>query len=236
MRVSFIVNWSPKGLLSHSHIWSAIEALASRNNLSPSGLARLAGLDPTSFNKSKRQGADGRLRWPSTESLAKIMQATGTSFDDFARLVGDTEDGRYDGLPSGNFPQQSSGIPLLGFAQAGAGGYFDDAGFPAGQGWEQVDFPTQDADKNNVYALEVQGESMMPLYRDGDVLIVEPNAQIRKGDRIVVRTKDGEVMAKILSRDTAQSIELLSLNPEHPNRQFAKTEIDWTARIIWASQ
>lgn len=222
-------------MLSHAHIWSAIEALASRNNLSPSGLARLAGLDPTSFNKSKRQGADGRLRWPSTESLAKIMQATGTSFDEFARLVGDHDDDQYDGLPSGHFPPQSNGIPLLGFAQAGAGGYFDDAGFPAGQGWEQVDFPTQDAN-NNVYALEVQGESMMPLYRDGDVLIVEPNAQIRKGDRIVVRTKDGEVMAKILSRDTAQSIELLSLNPEHPNRQFAKTEIDWTARIIWASQ
>ncbi len=222
-------------MLSHAHIWSAIEALASRNNLSPSGLARLAGLDPTSFNKSKRQGADGRLRWPSTESLAKIMQATGTSFDEFARLVGDHDDAQYDGLPSGHFPPQSNGIPLLGFAQAGAGGYFDDAGFPAGQGWEQVDFPTQDAN-NNVYALEVQGESMMPLYRDGDVLIVEPNAQIRKGDRIVVRTKDGEVMAKILSRDTAQSIELLSLNPEHPNRQFAKTEIDWTARIIWASQ
>lgn len=222
-------------MLSHAHIWSAIEALASRNNLSPSGLARLAGLDPTSFNKSKRQGADGRLRWPSTESLAKIMQATGTSFDEFAKLVGDNDDAPYDGLPSGQFPAQSNGIPLLGFAQAGAGGYFDDAGFPAGQGWEQVDFPTQDAN-NNVYALEVQGESMMPLYRDGDVLIVEPNAQIRKGDRIVVRTKDGEVMAKILSRDTAQSIELLSLNPEHPNRQFAKTEIDWTARIIWASQ
>ena len=223
-------------MLSHSHIWSAIEALASRNNLSPSGLARLAGLDPTSFNKSKRQAADGRLRWPSTESLAKIMQATGTSFDEFAQLVGDHEDGQYEGLSNDSFPTQSNGIPLLGFAQAGAGGFFDDAGFPAGQGWEEVDFPTQDTKNNNVYALEVQGESMMPLYRDGDVLIVEPNAQIRKGDRIVVRTKEGEVMAKILSRDTAQSIELLSLNPEHPNRQFAKAEIDWTARIIWASQ
>ena len=223
-------------MLSHSHIWSAIEALASRNNLSPSGLARLAGLDPTSFNKSKRQAADGRLRWPSTESLAKIMQATGTSFDEFAQLVGDHEDGQYEGHPGDNFLNQSNGIPLLGFAQAGAGGFFDDAGFPAGQGWEEVDFPTQDTKNNNVYALEVQGESMMPLYRDGDVLIVEPNAQIRKGDRIVVRTKEGEVMAKILSRDTAQSIELLSLNPEHPNRQFAKAEIDWTARIIWASQ
>lgn len=223
-------------MLSHAHIWAAIEALASKNNLSPSGLARLAGLDPTSFNKSKRQGTDGRLRWPSTESLAKIMLATSTSFNEFANLVGAAGENDYEGLPIGNFPTQTSGIPLLGFAQAGAGGFFDDAGFPAGQGWEQVDFPTQVSDKTNVYALEVQGDSMMPLYRDGDVLIIEPNAQVRKGDRVVVRTKDGEVMAKVLSRDTAQSIELMSLNPEHPDRQFGKNDIDWTARIIWASQ
>jgi phage repressor protein C with HTH and peptisase S24 domain len=223
-------------LLSHAHIWEAIEALASRHNLSPSGLARLAGLDPTSFNKSKRKGADGRLRWPSTESISKIIHATQTPFHDFANLVGDQAHHDYDALPAGGFPAQQSGVPLLGFAQAGAGGFFDDAGFPAGQGWEQVDFPASQTQKANVYALEIQGESMMPLYRDGDVLIVEPNAQTRKGDRVVVRTKDGEVMAKILARDSATTIELLSVNPDHPNRQFSKSEIDWTARIIWVSQ
>lgn len=223
-------------MLSHAQIWDAIETLASQHNLSTSGLARLAGLDPTSFNKSKRQSADGRLRWPSTESLAKVIEATNTSFEAFAMLASKDGKSLYEGLPKGAFPPQASGIPVLGFAQAGAGGFFDDAGFPVGQGWEQIDFPANLGTANNVYALEVQGESMMPLYRDGDILIIEPDAAVRKGDRVVVKTHGGEVMAKTLARDTMKSIELLSVNPEHPNRQFDKKDIDWTARIIWVSQ
>ena len=140
------------------------------------------------------------------------------------------------GIPDGAFPPQSSTIPLLGFAQAGAGGFFDDGGFPAGQGWDVVEFPVSPAQKIGVYALEVQGESLMPLYRDGDVLIVEPGAQVRRNDRIVVRTKEGEVMAKVLIRQTPKSIELLSLNPEQPGRTIEIGDVDWIARIIWASQ
>lgn len=221
-------------MLSHDRIWAAIDALAERNRLSPSGLARRAGLDPTSFNKSKRQASDGRLRWPSTESISKVLQATGASFDEFMNLMrGDGPDGY---VPEGPFPPQVGSIPLLGFAQAGAGGFFDDGGFPAGQGWDIVDFPASPANKPGVYALEVQGDSMMPLYRDGDVLIVEPGAQVRRGDRVVVKTREGEVMAKVLFRQTAKTIELLSLNTDHPNRTFALPEIEWIARIIWASQ
>ncbi len=64
-------------MLSHDQIWGAIDALAERYRMSPSGLAKRAGLDPTTFNRSKRVGADGRERWPSTESLAKVLAATG---------------------------------------------------------------------------------------------------------------------------------------------------------------
>jgi phage repressor protein C with HTH and peptisase S24 domain len=66
----------------------------------------------------------------------------------------------------------------------------------------------------------VQGDSMLPLYRDGDILIVEPGAQIRRGDRVVVRSREGEVMAKVLNRQTPRSVELISINPDHPNRSF----------------
>ena len=218
-------------MFSHDRIWAAIDALAERNRLSPSGLARRAGLDPTSFNKSKRQGADGRQRWPSTESIAKVLDATGASIDEFLASTA-----RDFALPQGAFPPQAGSIPLLGFAQAGAGGFFDDGGFPAGQGWDVVEFPASPDRKAGVYALEVQGDSMMPLYRDGDVLIVEPGAQVRRGDRVVVKTREGEVMAKVLHRQTPRTIDLVSLNPEHPNRSFDIDEIDWIARIIWASQ
>ena len=220
-------------MLSHETIWNAIDTLAERHQLTPSGLARRAGLDPTSFNKSKRLGPDGRLRWPSTESIAKVLDATGATIDQFMSYLPGA--GR-SAIPDGNFPPQGGNIPLLGFAKAGAGGFFDDGGFPAGQGWDVVEFPVDPARRTGVYALEVQGESMMPLYRDGDVLIVEPGAQVRRGDRIVLRTRDGEVMAKVLARQSARTVEVLSLNPDHPNRSFDLADVEWIARIIWASQ
>ena len=221
-------------MLSHDTIWKAIDTLAERHRMTASGLARHAGLDPTSFNKSKRLRPDGRLRWPSTESIAKVLEATGASIDQFlSYLPAEMERGS---LPEGAFPPQRGAIPLLGFAQAGAGGFFDDGGFPAGQGWDVVDFPTDPTHKAGVYALEVQGDSMLPLYRDGDRLIVEPGAQIRRGDRIVLKTREGEVMAKVLLRQSARTIEISSLNPAHPNRVFDMIEVEWIARIIWASQ
>jgi len=223
-------------MLSHDQIWGAIDGLAERHDLTPSGLARRAGLDPTSFNKSKRLSADGRLRWPSTESIAKVLEATGASMEQFMSFMRPAGAAAAASLPDGIFASQGSSIPLLGFAQAGAGGFFDDGGFPAGQGWDVVEFPAGPSQKAGVYALEVQGESMMPLYRDGDVLIVEPGAQVRRNDRVVVKTREGEVMAKVLLRQSPRSIELLSLNPEHPNRTIELSDVEWIARIIWASQ
>ncbi|WHO73003.1 helix-turn-helix transcriptional regulator [Rhizobium sp. BT03] len=229
-------------MLSHDQIWGAIDRLAERHELTPSGLARRAGLDPTSFNKSKRLSADGRLRWPSTESIAKVLDATGASVEQFLAFLQPDAGfsrkpaGQLAGQPDGAVSPEGSSIPLLGFAQAGAGGFFDDGGFPAGQGWDVVEFPVAPSQKSAVYALEVQGESMMPLYRDGDVLIVEPGAQVRRNDRVVVRTCAGEVMAKVLLRQSPRSIELMSLNPEHPNRTLELSDVDWIARIIWASQ
>ena len=124
-------------MLSHDQIWGAIDRLAERHDLTPSGLARRAGLDPTSFNKSKRLSVDGRLRWPSTESIAKVLEATGASMEEFLGFMRPAGAAAAS-LPDRIFAAQGSSNPLLGFAQAGAGGFFDDGGFPAGQGWDVV--------------------------------------------------------------------------------------------------
>ncbi|MEX3006866.1 S24 family peptidase [Hoeflea sp. TYP-13] len=216
-------------MLSHKQIWSAIDVLAEHNGLSVSALARRAGLDPTAFNRSKRKAADGRQRWPSTESIARILEATGCSLADFADLANGAgvAVARQDNGASSN-------VPLLGFAQAGDGGYFDDGGYPTGHGWDVVELPA--ATERHAYALKIQGESMLPLYRNGDTLIVDPEAQVRRGDRVVVKTREGEIMAKLLRKKSAQAIELASLNPDHADRSFNMDEIDWIARIVWASQ
>jgi phage repressor protein C with HTH and peptisase S24 domain len=211
--------------LTHHQVWSAIDALAARYDLSPSGLAKRAGLDPTTFNRSKRVSAEGRERWPSTESLSKILDATGADLVELMALVRNAGRDRYD---------TSSTIPLIGFAQVGAVGFFDDGGFLVGGGWDQIRFP--EVNNENAYALEVSGDSMLPLYRDGDIIVVSPNSGVRKGDRIVVRTTSGEVLAKVLVRRTARTVELESHNKDHPPLVFPLDRLEWIARIIWASQ
>ena len=208
-------------MLTHAQIWAALDRLAAQANLSASGLAKRAGLDPTTFNKSKRVTPEGRPRWPSTESVAKSLAATNTTLNQFVALVTDSKG-----------PTRS--VPLIGLARAGSGGYFDDAGFPVGKGWDEISFPR--VDDRHAYALEITGDSMEPAYRDGTVIVVSPGAPVRRGDRVVVKTRDGEVMAKELKRKSAKSIELRSLNPKHVDRTLNLDEVQWIARVVWASQ
>jgi phage repressor protein C with HTH and peptisase S24 domain len=216
-------------MISHDTIWIAIDRLAESAGFSTSGLARKAGLDPTAFNRSKRVSPEGKPRWPSTESISKVLTVTGATMTDFIALV---ETREITITTSGS----ARPIPLIGLAQAGRDGYFDDSGFPAGSGWDEVRFPDAHAAGEHAYALEIQGDSMLPLYRDGDTIVVSPTAQLRKGDRVVVKTRKGEVMAKELVRKTVQKIELKSLNIDHDDRTLASADIIWIARILWVSQ
>ena len=69
--------------MTHEDIWDAIEKFAMAQHLTCSGLARRGGLDPTTFNRSKRWSKEGQPRWPSTQSIAKVLSATGRDIDDF---------------------------------------------------------------------------------------------------------------------------------------------------------
>jgi phage repressor protein C with HTH and peptisase S24 domain len=210
-------------MLKHADIWRTIDRLAAKHGLSPSGLARRSGLDPTTFNKSRRITKEGKQRWPSTESIAKILAATGDSLAEFVAQMGEE-----------NAAVLAQRIPVIGYTQAGDKGYFDDAGYPTGSGWDEVLFP-QIAD-THAYALEISGDSMEPIFHDGDTIIVSPSADIRRGDRVVVRTRDGEVMAKDLARQSARKVELVSFTKPRRSRVLDTKDIDWMARIIWASQ
>lgn len=221
--------------MQHEDIWRAIDTLAAERGLSTSGLARSAGLDPTSFNPSKRRSADGKLRWPSTESISKVLAASGIGFDAFAALL---SGGR--ALPSGPARKPATRhVPLIGLAQAGQNGFFDDGGYPTGGGWDQVALPVMNislADDPHAFGLTIHGDSMEPVYREGDVIVVSPAAPVRSGDRVVVRTLAGEVMAKQLLRRTVARVELGSINPEHQTRIFPTEEISAMHRVVWASQ
>lgn len=209
--------------LTHARLWKAIDGLARREGLSASALARRAGLDATSFNPSKRFGPGDppRPRWPSTESLTRILEATGVSLGEFADLARDA-------------PERPATVPMLGLAQAGQDGFFDDAGLPIGDGWEQTELPRP---RETLLSLRITGDSMAPVYREGDRIIVDREASdIRKGDRVVVRTTGGETLAKEVAGLTAQALSLASINPAYEPRTVPRKDIVWMGRILWVSQ
>jgi phage repressor protein C with HTH and peptisase S24 domain len=210
-------------MLRHADVWRAIDRLAGKHGMSPSGLARAAGLDATTFNKSKRKSPEGKLRWPNTDSLARILEATGESLNGFVSLIG----------PSGGNADKRT-LPMLAYNEAGRAGLFDETGLPTGRGWDEFELPA--VSETGAYALKIGGSGLEPTYRAGNLLIVSPAAPIRRGDRVVIKSRKGDVAVRELVRRTGKRIELRSLNAAREDRAYAPDELRWMARIIWVSQ
>lgn len=217
-------------MLTHADLWLAIDALARRHGYSVSGLAKAAGLDPTTFNKSKRI-SDGKLRWPSTESLAKILMITNSSLGDLAGLIHGSD-------PAGAAPRT---LPLIRLDHAEKAGVFTPHGTPdrAAPQWDAVTLPS---DTDGSYALEVVGNTLNPVYRDGDRLLLVPHDlasgfPLRRGDRVVLSLRDGSVRVCELLRQTATRLTVRPLGAtDTPEEELDVRALWWLARVVWASQ
>jgi phage repressor protein C with HTH and peptisase S24 domain len=211
--------------MSHQDIWLGIERLAVQNGLSTSGLAKKAGLDATSFNKSKRIMSDGRLRWPSTESIMRILEATGTDWANFVALMQD--EAAREAAP------KTRHLPLISLNKALSLSVFDEEGAPKGSKWDEIAFPN--FEEAGVFMLEVMGETYQPHYRDGAQLIISTKAQARRGDRVFIKLRTGEVVLAQFYRATSKDVELKDLAGEKEIK-YASEDILVSGRIIWASQ
>lgn len=207
-------------MLSHKQIWGAIDALAARYGHSPSGLARAAGLDPTTFNKSKRLGPQGRLRWPSTESLSKILQVTGAGLDDFVALVSRSNASR----------GPSRMVPFITMKDAQKKKVFDDNGDPIAKAWDKYSFP--DFGDEKAFAVEISNDVAAPVFRNGHIVVVSPSAELRKGDPVIFKTEDGCQVMK-LARQTAKKFEFKPYNPSLDDVVVERNGVEWIARVVW---
>ncbi len=206
-------------MLTHADIWAAIDALASSHGLTPSALARKAGLDPTTFNKSKRMTREGKPRWPSTESLSKVLDATGASLRDLLSQVDNVLDTRT--------------IPLLPMDRATLAGYFDHSGRSSGPEWDNIPFPGPVGE--DCFALRV-GRNWEPVLIEGDILVISPQAPIRHNDRVIVALHHGGgwALGRFVLR-TDEQLDLSPLDPCRPPITIASDQIAWIARIVWSS-
>lgn len=226
VRRSVWSEWESSPLFTHPQVWDGIDKLAKEKGWSASRLAREAGLDPTTFNKSKRHTNQEKPRWPSTESLAKILDATDTPLEYFVGLMGNQ--------PFEGSDASSTRLRCVGVEDAGVSGLFDESGYPIGSEWDEIEFPGL-AD-SYAFALEVRGDEMLPTYRDGDLLIISPTADVRRQDRVVVKLASGSLEIANLIRRTAQRLEVERFRERQEKLSIPVREIAWLSRIVWVSQ
>jgi phage repressor protein C with HTH and peptisase S24 domain len=212
-------------MLTHEQIWRGVDRLALRNGLSPSGLAKRAGLDPTTFNKSKRVTQDGKQRWPGTESLSKILEATQTSMTQFVTLIDETP---------GPAPRAAElRLKSIRLSQITEGS-FDASGFPSAGEWEDVEFPA--IEDPRAYVIELDRDGAQPFSRPGSLVVVSPSSSVRRHDRIILKSKAGALLLGTVKRKTAQHFTLIDTGGQPDETTITTKDIGWIARILWVSQ
>jgi phage repressor protein C with HTH and peptisase S24 domain len=169
--------------------------------------------------------ADGKPRWPSTESIVKILAVTGMSLTDFFSMA-EREGVRPDSM--------GLVLPLMTLGQNVADGAFDSSGKPAGKSWGKTIFPAFDEGERPHFALKIAGRAFEPLYRPGDVLILSHDAKIQRGDRVLARTKRGELVLCEAQKPGAAGKAVLK--PLAGDDGETLGAVSWAARILWVSQ
>ncbi len=205
--------------MHHQDIWRALDTLAAEHGLTVSALARRAGLDPTTFTPAKRQLPDGRPRWPSTESLAKVLIATRTPLESFTALVSGAR-----ALPHALPRPGLRRLPLLPLPCPASDSYFDIDGRPTGEAPEEFVHP--EIGDPAAYALAIGDADMAPVFREGDIVIASPAAPVRRGDRVVARE---------LVERAARRLVLRRFSPPQPIQRLDPSEVSFLHRIVWSS-
>ena len=205
--------------MKYEQVWEAVDKLAKLNGLSPSGLAKKAGLDATTFNKSKRTRPDGKKRWPSLDSLNKIIEVCDISFDEFFALSEDND-----------IEKNSHSIPYIEYSRLLD--HEDNISITSDKNsWQRIHFPDG---HDNLYALDINTDDFAPFYRCGTLLILSQESEIRCGDRIVVHT-DNNIIIHEFVRRTATTLELKDILSAE--KLSLKVEnVRFVHRIVWASQ
>ncbi len=97
---------------------------------------------------------------------------------------------------------------------------------------DYIAFKVNGTDTENYYALNVVGDSMEPLFDDGDTVIVHKQDDFENGDNCVVLINGNEATIKKVYKGTT-GIKLEAVNPYYPPRIFTEEEIkELPVRVI----
>lgn len=203
-------------MFTHDQIWAAIDRLAESRGFSPSGLARQAGLDPTAFNRSKRVSPNGKPRWPSTESVSKILAVTGSTMSDLFALMDDNDS-------AGNGP-----LPLMAYNEIRAGRITADT--------TEIFTLAMDRGGDAVFAVKIEDDRLHPLIRSGATIVAERDIKLKAQDRVLLYSREHGLKGGIFMASQKKAVTILLPGPTFTEITFTDADLEWTARILWSSQ
>lgn len=175
-----------------------------------------------------------RQRLPSGNNLVKVAEVLEVSVDwltgkDALAIPSDVRIADpnipFQAFPSG---RRNETLPVLGTAHGGTVIYQDTAGddadveqtlFEPTQVVRYVTRPPALNGADEAYAVYVEGESMDPRYRPGDMAVVDPRKPPQIGDDVIVQLSENghdeicAILIKTLARRSPDFIELLQYNP-----------------------
>ena len=185
-----------------------IKSLMDERGLNPTTLSRLAGLGATAV----RDITESRVRSTRIETIVKLAKALGVSV---SWLVTGDDDFR-------------ARVPVVGIVSAGEGWTE-----PPGGNVEYVEFALGGDD---MIAVEIRGDSMLPTYRATDLLICRRQSGRSIAEQIgkdcVLETSDGQHLVKILKRGSRPGLYTLkSYNPHFDD--IDNVSLAWAAPVVW---
>ena len=195
-----------------------LEALEAALNLEAGQLTRVAHLARTPADvREEHQMLEQRLE-KITSALRRIMQEGGESADndEISALLEDNED------LSGRISAGGE-VPVINNLAAGYPQDFTDLDYPPGVADEYVRCPG--VSDPQAFAARVVGDSMEPKYREGDIVVFSPNAQVRNGQDCFIRFEGGGTTFKRMYQDSERLVRLQPLHPQYPARTYAAEEI-----------
>ena len=170
--------------ISSNPIVARLDEARRKLGLSREGLSKKAGFDRGYLQKLSERGPDATIRAP---SLRRLATAAEINLEDLLTDIVLTPPGTTRPLlpgpihpaPAGALPAR---IPIIGSALGGALSQSEIMGEPIGR----VDRPPGLADVRDAYAIYVEGGSMEPRHRPGELRFVHPHKPPRTGDDVVV--------------------------------------------------
>lgn len=183
--------------------------------LSQSDLAKLCGVSRTAVTQWENENGTA----PKRTQQERVATVLGLSV---AQLVGGSEN-----VQAG--PEVRGRVPLISAVQAGNYKMHVDNYHPDDGGEERIS--TTVPVRRHTFALRVAGDSMEPEFKEGAVLIVEPEMEAQPGDFVIAKNGDEETTFKQLIKDGGDWY-LKPLNPRYPLKLLGKAKIVGVVRAV----